>query len=62
MALAAAIGRPVQATTAIWSANSAVVVFWFDNTKVTGEGTVLSAVAALDASGKEISRSAVAGP
>ncbi|GAA2675809.1 hypothetical protein [Actinoplanes palleronii] len=55
-------GRQVEATTAIWSANSDVVVFWFDNTKVTGDGGIMTTVTALDASGKELSRFAITGP
>jgi hypothetical protein len=51
-------GKQVKATMKKWSANSKVTVFWFSNTKVTGD-THLSSVSAYNAAGKRIAKAHV---
>jgi hypothetical protein len=51
-------GKQVTAKTAKWSANSKLTVFWFDNTKVTGDDH-LSSVSAYNAAGKRIAKAMV---
>jgi hypothetical protein len=51
-------GKQVRATTVKWSVNSKVTVFWFDNTKVTGDDH-LSSVSAYNAAGKRIAKAHV---
>ncbi len=51
-------GKQVKAKMVKWSANSKVTVFWFDNTKVTGDDH-LSSVSAYNAAGKRIAKARV---
>jgi hypothetical protein len=51
-------GKQVRAKMVKWSVNSKVTVFWFDNTKVTGDDH-LSSVSAYDAAGKRIAKARV---
>jgi hypothetical protein len=51
-------GKQVKATMKKWSANSKVTVFWFDNTKVTGDN-YLSSVSAYNSAGKRIAKAHV---
>ena len=51
-------GKQVTATTAKWSADASVTVFWFDNTKVTGD-SALTAVSAYDSAGKQLAKAPV---
>jgi hypothetical protein len=51
-------GRKVTAKKAKWRANPEVTVFWFDNTKVTGDSR-LTSVSAYDAAGKRLAKARV---
>jgi hypothetical protein len=51
-------GRTVTAERARWSADPKVTVFWFDNTRVTGD-THLTSVSAYDAAGKRLAKAHV---
>jgi hypothetical protein len=53
-------GKTVLAERAVWSNNKSVTVFWFDNTKVTGN-TKLTTVTAYDAAGKQTAQAHVYG-